>query len=245
MAIRLDDIFVPLPSFFFSFFRSLQSLTLAERNGTNSTSKVISLSTTGYRHDAVKTVIQMAMAPRGLTGLAMDTLDASTVEIKEVFTVLAGYHPDEDENEWFYDAEHDRKRDADGGEKRIYPLLIHCTQGKDRTGLIILLVLLLVLDSDSLNLNHRQDENLDTDPCLHAMNADYTRSESELTPEAEDRLKELRSMGIPESFLLCPAEFTTIVLGYLGERYGGVTGYLEYIGVSKEVRDYVRGVLLV
>ncbi|KAK5709300.1 hypothetical protein LTS12_028104, partial [Elasticomyces elasticus] len=136
------------------------------------------------------------MAPRGLTGLAMDTLDASTVEIKEVFSVLAGNHPDEDENEWYYDdATNATKTDAHADtdtEKGIYPLLIHCTQGKDRTGLIILLVLLLLLDDDS-TLDSDSDMDMDMD-AVNAVNADYTRSEAELTPEAEDRLKELRYM---------------------------------------------------
>lgn len=244
----MDDFFV-LPPLPFSSVPQFSILCGKEKK-TNENSKVISLSTTGYRHDAVKIVIQQAMAPRGLTGLAMDTLDASTVEIKEVFGVLAGNHPDEDENEWYYDdATHATKTDAhaDTGtdtEKGIYPLLIHCTQGKDRTGLIILLVLLLLLDDDS-TLDSDSDMDMDAVNAVNAVNADYTRSEAELTPEAEDRLKELRYMGIPESFLLCPREFTAVVRGYLRERYGGVMGYLEFIGVGREMRDCVRRLLLV
>lgn len=221
-------------------------------------SKVLSLSATGYRHDAVKLALQEALAPRGLTGLAIDTLDASTVEIKEVFSVLAGYYPDEDENEWYYDGHSPSPSHAGAGagagaraeeeEEEVYPVLIHCTQGKDRTGLVVLLVLLLVLDdSDIPNVPNAPDNHSDTTStatATAAITADYKRSEQELVPEKEDRLQELRYMGIPESFLLCPGEFTAVVRGHLSERYGGVSGYLEYIGVSAQMRDSIRRFLV-
>lgn len=214
----------------------------------------------------MKLVLQSALAPRGLTGLALDTLDASTVEIKEVFGVLAGYYPstDEDENEWYYDSVSQEntqpKPNPDTG-VNVYPVLIHCTQGKDRTGLIILLVLLLVLeDSDSKGApgmdtrrdtdgNVDGDENRDGDgdrdrDTMQAINSDYTRSEQELVSEKEERLQELRYMGIPDSFLLCPEEFTSVVRGHLKERYGGVSGYLGYIGVTAQMRESVRRFLL-
>lgn len=181
-------------------------------------SKVLGLSASGYRTEAVKIVVQEVMAPRGLIGLGQDTLDYSTSEIREMFDLLAGEHTpatddtDNDENE------------KDGGE--VLPLLLHCTQGKDRTGIIILLLLLLT---------HVPED---------AISDDYVRSESELVVEAEERLKEIRAMGIPEEYIKCPAGFTGAIRGYLGERYGGVEGYLEIVGVGKETQNKIKERLL-
>ncbi|EYE99494.1 putative tyrosine/serine protein phosphatase [Aspergillus ruber CBS 135680] len=180
--------------------------------------KVLGLSASGYRTEAVKIVVQEVMAPRGLIGLGQDTLDYSTSEIREMFDLLAGEHTpatddtDNDENE------------KDGGE--VLPLLLHCTQGKDRTGIIILLLLLLT---------HVPED---------AISDDYVRSESELVVEAEERLKEIRAMGIPEEYIKCPAGFTGAIRGYLGERYGGVEGYLEIVGVGKETQNKIKERLL-
>lgn len=61
---------------------------------------------------------EQVMKPRGLIGLAQDTLDCSAAEMREVFDVLA--------------------------EDASYPVVIHCTQGKDRTGLVVMMLLFLL-----------------------------------------------------------------------------------------------------
>ena len=91
------------------------------------------------------------MQPRGLTGLAFDTLATSTSELRSILHLLA-----EDK----------------------YPILIHCTQGKDRTGLVVLLVL-LVLEVPVADIV-----------------ADYRASEGELQVEMEERISELRKGGL-------------------------------------------------
>lgn len=178
-------------------------------------SKVLGLSASGYRTEAVKIVVQEVMAPRGLIGLGQDTLDYSTSEMNEVFNLLAGQHGpttyEDDEEE-------------DEGE--VFPLLLHCTQGKDRTGIIILLLLLLT---------HVPED---------AISEDYVRSEPELVVEAEERLKEIRAIGIPEEYIKCPAGFTGAIRGYLEERYGGVEGYLEIVGVGRETQNKIKERLL-
>lgn len=142
------------------------------------------------------------MQPRGLTGLAQDTLDASGAELRCVFEILAT-----DTN---------------------YPALVHCTQGKDRTGLVVLLMLLLV----------------GTVPAP-AIADDYVRSELELIPEFEDRIVEIRALGLDESYTRCPPGFVRDTTNYLDERYGGVGKYLAGIGVDEAMQEGIRQRLFV
>lgn len=191
-------------------------------------SKALGLATAGYRIDAVKILVGQVMAPRGLIGLGQDTVDASTFEMKEVFDILANNTTTNNNNNNNNNNNLDDHKDGEGEEKSAYPLLLHCTQGKDRTGLLILLLLLLTRSVP--------DE---------AISADYVRSESELVVEAEDRLKEIRVLGIPEEFLKCPPGFMGALRAYLEERYGGVEGYLACVGIDAEMQERIRGSLVV
>ncbi|KAE8152121.1 protein-tyrosine phosphatase-like protein [Aspergillus avenaceus] len=161
--------------------------------------KVLSLAASGNRPAAVCLVGEQVMTPRGLTGLAKDTLDSSTVEMRDIFERVS----------------------ADG------PVLVHCTQGKDRTGLVILMLLLLagVVSEEALV-------------------ADYVRSEGELVVEVEERMKEIRKLGLGVEYTRCPGEFVGEISEYLGG-FGGVEGYLGSVGVSSDVVDRIRGKLLV
>jgi protein tyrosine/serine phosphatase len=141
------------------------------------------------------------MLPRGLTGLAQDTLESSMVEMRAVFEILA--------------------------REESYPTLVHCTQGKDRTGLVVLLVLLLA-------------GTVPTD----AMIDDYSRSEMELVPEFEERMEEIRAIGLDEEYTRCPDGFVGRTVEFL-ERYGGVRGYLEKIGIGLEMQERIRGKFVV
>ena len=149
------------------------------------------------------------MNPRGLTALGIDTLNHSVYEMYQLFNILA------DENN--------------------YPCLIHCTQGKDRTGLLVILVLLLCS-------NPTPDGN--TIP-ISAMKADYMASEPALVAEREERLSDIRAMGLDDEFAGCPEGFVEAVIGWLGEQWGGVEGYLGGMGFGAEMRGRVRRNLLV
>jgi len=181
-------------------------------------SKVLGLAASGYRTEAVKIVAQEVMAPRGLIGLGQDTLDYSTSEMKEVFNLLAGQHAPAS-----YGSDSENETEDEG---EALPLLLHCTQGKDRTGLVILLLLFL------------------THVPENAISEDYMRSEPELMVEAEERLREIRAMGIPEEYIKCPAGFTRAIRGYLEEKYGGIEGYLEIVGVGRETQKRIKERLL-
>ncbi|KAJ5500526.1 Tyrosine/serine-protein phosphatase IphP-type [Penicillium expansum] len=160
--------------------------------------KTISLVTTGYRSDAVRLVCGSVMQPRGLTGLAQDTLDSSMGEIRSVFEILAC--------------------------EESYPTLVHCTQGKDRTGLVVLLMLLLVGGVVP----------------VEAIVDDYSRSELELVSEFDERMEEIRAIGLGEDYTRCPPGFVRDTTEYLENRYGGVRGYLEKVGVGYEMQERVR-----
>ena len=136
------------------------------------------------------------MAPRGLAGLGKDSLDHCTSELQKIFTALA--------------------------HSSNYPILIHCTQGKDRTGLVVILLLLLL------------------GVPMGAISADYTASENELECERQSRMDEIRRVGLGEEFAACPAGFAQEIAGHLQDLYGGVNGYLTRIGVDEETQDKIK-----
>ena len=141
------------------------------------------------------------MTPRGLTGLAIDTLNASKKEFREIFELLA--------------------------QPSAYPFHLYCQQGKDRTGLTAILLLLLLRTPQS------------------AINEDYLLSATELEPEKTERLQELRDMGLPDSYAGCDPGLVDAVVEWLSTEYGDVVGYLSSIGVAKSAQDSIRHNLLV
>ena len=162
----------------------------------SSLGKFLGLMTLGYRVEAVAILGREIIAPRGPIGLGKDTLDHSTPEIRGIFTLLA--------------------------DTNNYPVLIHCTQGKDRTGLVVTLLLLL----------------LDV-PCS-AISPDYMASENELKSERESRMEELSRHGMGEEFATCPAGFVQEIADHLQHVYGGVNHYLTHIGVDENTQNHVK-----
>lgn len=153
-----------------------------------------------YRVQAISILGREVMQPRGLIGLGKDTIDYAKHEISEIMEVMA--------------------------DTLNYPIIIHCTQGKDRTGLVII-VLLLLLDTP-----------------LHAISSDYLASERELLPERVSRLAEINEIGLSENFADCPPNFVDEVSHYINEAYGGMEGYISSIGVSKTTQEKVIDNLL-
>lgn len=165
-----------------------------------SLAKLIGLMALGYRMEAISILGREVLQKRGLIGLGIDTLDHSGQEIKEVFDVLA--------------------------ERSSWPVVVHCTQGKDRTGLIVLLVLLLCGVE------------------IEAITRDYVQSEQDLAPEMEERMKEISSIGLDESFAKCPENFPRRIEQHLQQQYGGIQAYLEKIGVREVQQQQIRSILL-
>ncbi|OJZ84113.1 hypothetical protein ASPFODRAFT_304194 [Aspergillus luchuensis CBS 106.47] len=188
--------------------------------------KVLALVASGYRPAAVQIVGQQVMSPRGLVGLGMDTLDSSYGEMKTLFDLFSSVTSTSSTSTSTSGADGSDENETE--DSSAYPILIHCTQGKDRTGLIILLLLLLVADVVPEEV----------------MREDYLRSEGELVIEMEERMKEVRLLGLSEDYTKCPRHFVETIRGHLEERYGGVQGYLGTVGVGREQVERIREVLL-
>ncbi|KAL9079625.1 MAG: hypothetical protein Q9157_001510 [Trypethelium eluteriae] len=160
------------------------------------TTKLIGLMATGYRLEAISILGTNVMRERGLHGLAIDTLHASGAEFHQIFRILA--------------------------DETNLPVMIHCTQGKDRTGISILLVLLLL------------------GVPLEAIEYDYLLSEPELLPERESKLEEIHAIGLTDDFAGCPPDFVTTVSGHITEKFGSVEQYLLSIGVTEDLQSRVK-----
>lgn len=143
----------------------------------------------GQRTEAISILGREVMQPRGLIGLGKDSVDHAKNEIREILKIMA--------------------------ESKNYPLLIHCTQGKDRTGLSVVLLLLLL------------------EMPLGAVSADYLSSERELLPEKESRIREISEMGLSEDFAGCPPDFVSEIHDHISRAYGSVQGYFDRIGVDQ------------
>lgn len=162
--------------------------------------KLIKLMIMGYRTEAICILGREVMQPRGLVGLGKDSLDHARDGIREMLEVMA--------------------------ESNNYPLMIHCTQGKDRTGLSIMLLLLLL------------------NTPLQVISADYLASERELLPEKDSRMAELRAVGLSEEFAGCPPAFVAELCDHINETYGSLQGYLMYLGVDRMMQEKIVGNLM-
>jgi protein-tyrosine phosphatase len=166
-----------------------------------SLAKLVFLMTIGYRTEGISVLGKELMLPRGLVGLGIDTLDHSGPEIKQVFELFA--------------------------KPASWPVMVNCTQGKDRTGITVLLLLLLC------------------EVDIAAIGQDYVKSEPELEPEKAERMKEITSIGLDASFASCPPDFCEKVVQHLDAKYGGIRSYLTKMGVTEQQVDSIRSQLRV
>ncbi len=166
----------------------------------SSLTKLVYLMAIGYRNEAVSILGTEVMAPRGLIGLGMETLDHSLTELHRIFLLFA--------------------------DAANYPIIIHCTQGKDRTGLVVMLLLLLL------------------DVAIEPINADYRASERELESEREARMKEITAIGLNEEFAGCPKGFVEEMVRHINGKYGDLSAYLKgKVGLNPELQDRIRTIL--
>ena len=156
----------------------------------------------GHRTEAISILGTEVLEPRGLTCLAHDTLAASTVEIRAMFTLFA--------------------------DEAAYPIVIHCTHGKDRTGLAVVLMLLLL------------------DVPVQAIAADYVASEKELEGEMVEMMERMAKMGLGRQFAECEWGYVEGVKAELDSKYGGVRRYLtDKADVGEEMQERIRSIMLV
>jgi len=153
----------------------------------------------GRQLEAISIIGLNVIQPRGLAGLATDSIDVCQSEVKSVFAVLA--------------------------DPARYPILIHCTQGKDRTGLVVQLVLMLL------------------GVPMEAIDNDYMLSSYELAPEKNEKLIEVHSIGLTDDFVDCDPDLVYIVDRHIRDNYGSVEQYLVEAGVSLRMQLKVKQIL--
>lgn len=206
---------------------------------------------TGRRMSAVAILGREVMGPRGLLGLGCDTLDASGPDIAAGLAVFladgdgpvsdkiaadeVAVTPSSDDDD--DDDDDDAKSDNSNGVAKKkkdnsspLPLLIHCTQGKDRTGLMVALVLLICeVPLDAVAFDYAL-----TDEKLAAMGRE----------EREERLAEIREMGMPDDYGVTAKGFVPGIVAHLDDKYGGLEPYLDRIGFGPDKRARLREKLL-
>lgn len=158
--------------------------------------RLICLYVVGLRMQAIAVLGREVMQPRGLLGLGCDTLDASGPEVAAGLSSLL---------------------DAPG-----LPILIHCTQGKDRTGIMVVLVLLICQVP------------------IEAIQYDYHLSDEKLLSEEQARLVEIRQMGLGDDFAKTAPGFVRGIVDHLESRHGGLAKYLDSIGFAGDKRASLR-----
>ncbi|KAH7131905.1 protein-tyrosine phosphatase-like protein [Dendryphion nanum] len=161
--------------------------------------RLVTLMVFGYRNEAIQ-ILAPTMNTMGLVGIAKSLLEVSKPEIRQVFEIYS--------------------------EERNYPVLVHCTQGKDRTGLVVMLLLGLLSENS-----------------LDAIEKDYLISEKGLESEKNEMLKELEKVGLSAEFTACDPDMVKEVFGHIHEKYGSIETYLESCGVGKEMQEKIRSIL--
>jgi protein-tyrosine phosphatase len=71
---------------------------------------------------------------------------------------------------------------------------------------------------------------------LEAIDYDYCLSESELLPEREIRLKEIKEIGLTEEFAGTLKDWIRSIHQHLDWKYGGVKSYLYGIGIDEGIQ---------
>ncbi|GKT49299.1 tyrosine-protein phosphatase 1 [Colletotrichum spaethianum] len=154
----------------------------------------------GYRNEGISVLSREVMVPRGLVRLGLDTLDQSGEEIAKALRVFL--------------------------DPSTTPTLVHCTQGKDRTGLIVTLVLMAL------------------DVPLEAIEHDYMLTSGALESEREERLAEIREIGLTDDWFDTAPDMIVRTARHLDDVYGGIAGYLDKIGFVQDDRKKLREMLL-
>ncbi|CAJ0829181.1 12784_t:CDS:2, partial [Entrophospora sp. SA101] len=106
-------------------------------------------------------------------------------------------------------------------DKSNLPVLIHCKHGKDRTGIVIAIILSLLGIPDELIIK------------------DYLSSLKHLQPIQSKIVKDLRRMGLPEEFSLVNYEAMKYFLDYVKDEYSSTSNYLIKHGFSLEKQNLI------
>ncbi|KAJ2223014.1 hypothetical protein H4R99_004415 [Coemansia sp. RSA 1722] len=153
--------------------------------------KVIWRFATFNKAEAIRTIGREVLAPRGLAGSYEDYVDYCKEEFAAVMRIFA--------------------------DPAAYPILFHCQHGKDRTGIVAMLLLgVLEVDDDVIA-------------------ADYALSQHNLASVRERmELLDMGAVGLPSSFCDTPPEVMLNLLRHIKTNYGSVRGYLRSAGLQEQ-----------
>lgn len=204
------------------------------------TAQLLWLFAMGYKPEAISILGSQVIQHRGLIGLALDSLAHSRAQIGGVFAVLASGSSSSTNTSTSVststsNAHHTRlelqadhaAKEARGEENATYPVLVHCMHGKDRTGLIILLVLLLC----------------GVEPAV--IEQDYLASNTHLQGTRAERVAEFAVIGLPATFADCAPGWVDAVVAHVEGVGGGIEAFLVSCGVTVAMQERVREVLVV
>ncbi|KAI1663018.1 protein-tyrosine phosphatase-like protein [Daldinia decipiens] len=153
----------------------------------------------GHNDRAISILSREVIQPRGLVGIAFVTLDQSGPEIAEALRTFIS--------------------------PSSLPLLVHCALGKDRTGLIVALALMIL--------------GVPSDAITH----DYQLSRKALAGDYEVRRVEFRKLGLSPEWGGVADSFAERIEWHLDVKYGNLEGYLDRIGFRKDDRERLVDVL--
>lgn len=145
----------------------------------------------GFQLYARKYVIKQSLLGRdGLYGLNKGLIHYSSVGVKQVMDILA--------------------------KDTSFPVIVHCTAGKDRTGFIIALLQRLSGVHDVQIISQ------------------YAKSAEMLQHDMTMILAELEKQGLSSEFSKSPPGVMEATLNYIDKEFGSVEGYLSSIGVHHQ-----------
>ncbi|KAJ1899641.1 hypothetical protein LPJ66_001981 [Kickxella alabastrina] len=141
--------------------------------------------------EAIRTIGREVLTPRGLAGSYEDFVDYCKVELAAVLRIFA--------------------------DPTAYPILFHCQHGKDRTGIIAMLLLGILDVNDEI------------------IAADYELTQNNLL-SVRDRMVtfDMGAVGLPESFCDSPAPAILNLLRHIRTNYGSVRKYLLSAGLLEQ-----------
>ncbi|KAJ2721548.1 hypothetical protein GGI07_003901 [Coemansia sp. Benny D115] len=153
--------------------------------------KVILRFATFNKAEAIRTIGREVLAPRGLAGSYEDYVDYCKEEFAAVMRIFA--------------------------DPAAYPILFHCQHGKDRTGIVAMLLLgILGVEDDVIA-------------------ADYALSQQNLVSVRERmELLDMGAVGLPPSFCDAPAPVMRNLLRHIRANYGSIRGYLRSAGLKDQ-----------
>eukprot|EP01156_Anaeramoeba_ignava_P020662 Anaeramoba_ignava/c16768_g1_i1.p1 GENE.c16768_g1_i1~~c16768_g1_i1.p1 ORF type:complete len:273 (+),score=52.77 c16768_g1_i1:244-1062(+) len=112
--------------------------------------------------------------------------------------------------------------------KENYPILVHCSLGKDRTGVIVALLLAI------LGLS------------IDVIAEDYSKTRQLLSKETVDMIKkhcEIKKINF-EDIISSDESFIRNMFKHIDEKYKSLDNYFDTIGITKKYRDQIREILL-